>query len=86
MSSTAIIMGLGAVNRSNYTVGLSASLDTISGQSSSWSQRNVDITSYAGATVRPVFYYVSGSNFTGDIQLDQIAIDSTTYSFESNTL
>lgn len=85
MSSTAIIMGLGGVDGSNYTVGFSASLDTITGQNASWSQRTVDISSYGGATVRPVFYYVSGSNFTGDIQLDQIQIDSTTYSFESDS-
>lgn len=85
MSSTAIIMGFGGSNIVSYTVGLSESLDTISGQNASWSQRTVDISAYATANIRPVFYYVSGTNFTGDIQLDQIAIDGTTYSFESNT-
>ena len=85
MSSTAIIMGFGGSNIVNYTVGLSESLDTISGQNASWSQRTVDITAYATANVRPVFYYVSGTNYTGDIQLDLINIDGTSYSFESNT-
>lgn len=70
---------------SSYALGFSKSLDTISGQLDGWRQRTVDISSYAGATVRLVFHYVSGSSFTGDIQLDAINIDGNSYSFESGT-
>lgn len=68
-----------------YTVGFSTSLDTISGQLDDWRQRTVDISAYAGASVRVVFHYVSGSSFTGDIQLDAINMDGNFYSFESGT-
>lgn len=67
----------------NYTTGLTDSLDSISGQSASWSNRNVDISEYAGATVRLVFRYISGSSYTGDIQLDNINLDGNAYSFEN---
>ena len=67
----------------SYSVGFSPVLDTVSGESGQWSQRTVDISGYAGATVRPVFHYVSGSSYTGDIQLDQIVIGGTTSSFEA---
>lgn len=69
----------------SYTLGFSESLDTISGQLDGWRERTVDISAYAGATERLVFHYVSGSSFTGDIQLDAINIDGNSYSFESNT-
>lgn len=68
-----------------YRLGFSSALDTISGQLDGWRQRTVDISAYAGATVRVAFHYVSGSSFTGDIQLDAINIDGTSYSFESGT-
>lgn len=68
----------------SYTTGFSNSLDTISGQVDGWRQRTVDISSYAGATVRLVFHYTNGaSGFTGDIQLDNINIDGNSYSFEN---
>ena len=73
----------GGGGSAGYSTGFSDVLDTISGSSEQWLQRSVDVSSYAGATVRPVFHYVSGSNFTGDIQLDQISINGTTYGFES---
>ena len=66
-----------------YTTGFSSSLDTITGQNNAWLIRNVDISAYAGATVRLVFEYRNGSSFTGDIQLDNINIDGNVYSFES---
>lgn len=69
----------------SYSLGLTSSLDSVSGQNNAWLQRTVDIAAYADATVRPVFKYVSGSSFTGDLQLDQIVIDGNTYSFESGT-
>lgn len=67
---------------SGGVIGFSQSLDTISGQLDGWRQRTVNISSYAGATVRLVFHYVSGSNFTGDIQIDAIDLDENFYSFE----
>ena len=72
-----------ARSSATYTVGFSDSLDTISGESASWQQRTVDISDYSGATVRLVFNYKNGSGFRGDLQLDAIALDGTTYSFEN---
>lgn len=66
-------------------LGLTASLDSISGELAGWRTRNVDISLYSGATVRPVFLYVSGSSFTGDIQLDNIQIGGNAYDFESSS-
>lgn len=66
-------------------LGLTPSLDFIAGQAAGWRTRDVDISLYSGATVRPVFRYVSGSSFTGDIQLDNIQIDGNTYNFETST-
>ena len=86
MSNLAMTMSLSrgvTVGPITYQVGLTPSLDSVSGENSVWSQRTVDISVFAGATVRPVFYYVSGSNFTGDIQLDAIDLDGTLYDFES---
>ena len=77
--------GGGGGSSPSYSLGLTGSLDSISGSNNAWLQRSVAISAYAGATVRPVFKYVSGSNFTGDLQLDQIVIDGNTYSFESGT-
>lgn len=67
--------------------GLSDSLDSISGTSNAWSTRTVDISAYAGLFVRIVFGYTNGTQGTtyqGDIQLDDIRLDGTTYSFENN--
>jgi len=69
----------------SYILGLSSSLDTISGQLDGWRQRTVDISAYAGATVRLVFNYKNGpgNTFRGDIQLDLINLDGNSYSFEN---
>jgi len=85
MSNLAMMMGLSSRGELLYELGLSDSLDSVSGVNNAWSQRTVDISAYAGATVKPVFYYVSGSSYTGDIQLDAIDVDGTSYSFETNT-
>ena len=53
----------------------------------SWNTRTVNISAYAGKTVKVVFHYVqsdSGVTYFGDIQLDDINIDGTNYSFESS--
>jgi hypothetical protein len=68
-----------------YNVGFSPVLFTLSGQLDAWTQRTVDISGYAGATVRLVFHYINTANFTGDIQLDQIDLDGNVYSFENVT-
>lgn len=68
-----------------YEVGFTPSLLTISGENNAWTQQTVDISAYAGATVRLVFRYQNGNGFNGDIQLDLIDLDGTTYSFENQT-
>lgn len=68
--------------------GLTSSLFSVSGQSATWTQRTVDLSSYAGYTVRLVFRHQiapTGTVFYADLQLDQIAVDGTLYSFESST-
>lgn len=81
-----MLMAAGGAGGGGYSgpLGLTASLDGISGQAAGWRTRNVDISLYSGATVRPVFRYISGSSFTGDIQLDNIQIGGNTYSFETS--
>lgn len=66
-------------------LGFSSSLFSISSQTGQnvWQQHTIDISSYASATVRVVFWYLRGTSFTGDIQIDDIYINGTTYTFES---
>lgn len=85
LTSTVNFRGTLSGGAPSYTTGFSESLDAISGQLDGWRQRTVNISSYAGATVRLTFHYVSGSSFTGDIQLDAINLDGNSYSFESGT-
>lgn len=69
----------------SHELGLTPSLLTVSGTNNAWTQQTVDISAYAGATVRLVFRYQNGSSFTGDIQLDQVDLDGNVYSFENQT-
>lgn len=71
------------VYNTTYPIGFSDSLDSVTGINDAWSQRTVDISAYAGATVYLVFNYTNGASFRGDIQLDAINLDGTTYSFEN---
>ena len=73
-----------AILAPSYTIGLSSSLLTISGELDAWTQQTIDISAYAGATVRLVFRYLSGASLTGDIQLDAINLDGNSYSFENS--
>lgn len=76
----------GASVASSIEAGLSDSLDSVSGTSDAWATRTVDISAYAGEEVRLVFGYVNGSGslaYQGDIQLDDVRLDGTTYSFEN---
>lgn len=71
----------------SVSAGLSSSLFSVSGQNASWVQRTVDLSAYAGATVRLVFKHqiaASGTSYYADLQLDQIAVDGTLYDFESS--
>jgi len=66
--------------------GLSSSLDSVTGTNASWSTRTVDISAYANEDVKLVFVYTNGTtgtSYQGDLQLDDIRLDGTTYSFES---
>lgn len=56
---------------------------TITGQNNSWVQFS-GYTNYITAPYHVVFHYVSGSSFTGDIALDTIVINGTTYNFDSS--
>ena len=67
----------------SYTLGLSDPLLTFGGQNSVWNQQTIDISSYGGATVRFVMYYQTTNSFTADLQLDDVNIDGTLYTFES---
>lgn len=70
----------------SYELGLSSALLTFSGEQSFWDQETIDISLYKGATARLVFYYQSlaVSNFyQGDLQLDDINIDGTLWTFET---
>ena len=69
----------------SYTLGLSDPLLTFGGQNSVWNQQTIDISSYGGATVRFVMYYQTTNSFTADLQLDDVNIDGTLYTFESGS-
>ena len=63
------------------TTGLSGIvLDTVSGNSGllEYEERIVsniaNLQQFANSTIRPVFHYVSGNSFTGDLQLDEIYV------------
>lgn len=66
-----------------YALGLSDSLLTFGGQNAVWNEQTIDISSYGGATVRFVMYYQTTTSYTADLQLDDINIDGTLYTFES---
>lgn len=69
-----------------YELGLSPTLLTLSGELDAWTQRTVDVSAYAGATVYLVFAYQNGTvgnSYQGDIQLDLINLDGNSYSFEN---
>lgn len=58
-------------------------LRTITGQSSVWSYFSQNMTDYVGSTGRLVFWYETGTSYTGDIQLDRITINGSTQHFSS---
>lgn len=60
--------------------GVTSRLISVPAQNSSvWTQRTANISSYIGKTVRLVILYQSGSSFTGDVQLDDFNIGGNTF-------
>lgn len=60
-------------------------IDTISGnQGTSWLARTYDASAYVGNTCRVVFHYTSGTSFTGDAQIAEVNLGSTTWDFETD--
>lgn len=47
------------------------------GTGQAWRTATADFSSYSGTTGRPVFRYLTGTSFTGDIQLDKIKLGTT---------
>ena len=63
------------------------------GSCSSWLNVSIAVSAYKGKTVRFIFHYVSGSNYTGDLQIDQVAVPNynnywqqTYYNFGTSSL
>ena len=40
---------------------------------SSWQTVSIPVSAYKGKTVRFIFHYVSGTSYTGDLQIDQVS-------------
>jgi hypothetical protein len=61
---------------------------------SSWQNVSMSVSAYKGNTVRFIWHYVSGSDYRGDLQIDQVRLPSynfgqnywqqTTYTFNTN--
>ena len=72
------------------TTGLTSSLLQLTGISASYTQRTVDLSAYANATIRLVWRVVVGTTgdvFQNDVQIDTIAItgESVSYDFDAGT-
>ena len=68
------------------TGGLSSSLFNVYGNNANWVQRTVDLSDYVGETVRLVFAHqtaASGTTYRADLQLDEINVNGSTYTFET---
>jgi hypothetical protein len=94
------VPGSGQIRSSNFhgkaaaagggggTPELSGVLLSRSGQytTSTWEQNiSIDLSPYVGSTGRLVFYYESTTSFRGDLQLDNINLNDTTYTFSSSS-
>lgn len=69
-----------------FSLGLTSSLFSVSGQNSSWTQRTVDLSNFVGCTVRLIFAHqtaASGTTYRADLQLDEINVNGSTYTFET---
>lgn len=63
---------------------INANVSSFGGNNAVWNEQTVDLSPYAGATLRVVWQYTKGLSFTGDIQLDDVYINGTTYDFETD--
>jgi len=63
---------------------INANVSSFGGNNAVWNEQTVDLSSYAGGTLRVVWQYTTSTSFYGDIQLDDVYIGGTTYDFESN--
>ena len=67
--------------------GISSSLFNVYGYNAAWVQRSVDISAYIGKTVRLIFSHQtapSGTTYRADLQLDEITVNGSTYTFETS--
>ncbi len=62
-------------------LGLSDALITVTAgdDGGSWALKSFDISDYIGSECRLVFKYLSGTDYTGDVQLDDINFGSNDY-------
>lgn len=74
------VSGSGSIN-----LGLTAPLLSLTGASSVFTSQNIDISSYAGRTVRLVIQGINGGGYSCDYQIDQIDFDGNVYGFENET-
>jgi hypothetical protein len=68
--------------------GLGSSLFNVYGNNAVWTQRTVDLSAYVGQTIRLVFKHQvasSGTVFRADLQLDEINVNGSTYTFETTS-
>ena len=75
--------GVGGSDVTPQPLGLSTSVFQVSGSNGAWTSRSVDISAYAGHTVRIVFLHTGMSGFRADLQIDQVGFGSDLNSFES---
>lgn len=69
-------------------LGISSSLLTLTGVSSAFTLRTIDLSDYAGHQIKLVFRVTVGSasvTYRNDVQLDEISIDGNSYSFENTS-
>jgi len=87
--TTAYIAGTNTdVASATLPLGLSSSFVTKTGdQGTNWVQETVDLSAYAGHTIRLVWRVVIGTAdtvFQNDVQLDTIAFDGNSYNFDTD--
>lgn len=81
--------GIASTAVTSETLGLSAPIHQISGNSGSsttWETVNLDgkLTNFVGQTGRLVFHYRSGTSYTGDIQIAGVSVGGNTYDFSTD--
>ena len=85
LSATTQFPKVGGGSGPSVPLGLSDALFSVSGNNDAWTQRTVDISTFANATVRLVFHGTNNGGFNSDFQVDAIDLDGTAYSFENQT-